>query len=61
MRQFALTPAAGKRLVQGDLVAAAGVCGAEGAVWLAVRNFSEEVRKAADLVSAVHQEPPFTG
>jgi hypothetical protein len=43
-----------------DLVAAGGVCGAEGSVWLAVRGAKEQVARAEDLLRSVASEPPFT-
>lgn len=46
--------------VQADLVAAGGVCGAEGAVWLAAGGSSEHLTKAQEIVSSVADEPPFT-
>jgi len=45
--------------VKALLVAAGGVCGAEGAVWLAVTGPSERVKKAEAVLSSVADEPPF--
>jgi hypothetical protein len=45
--------------VQADLVAAGGVCGAEGAVWLAVRGSKANLEKAAKIVAEVAGEPRF--
>ena len=42
-----------------ELVAAGGVCGAEGSVWLAVRGTAAQVDKAEELIRAVASEPPF--
>jgi hypothetical protein len=40
------------------LVAAGGVCGAEGAVWLAVAGEDEELAAAEALLRSVEDEPP---
>ena len=45
--------------VKASVVAAGGICGAEGAVWLLVEGEREVVRRAADLIAAVQGEPPF--
>jgi hypothetical protein len=45
--------------VQADLVAAGGVCGAEGCVWLGVRGSGECVAKARELLESVAGEPTF--
>jgi hypothetical protein len=42
-----------------DLVAAGGVCGAEGSVWLAVSGTPEQVDRAESLLRSVAAEPPF--
>jgi hypothetical protein len=42
-----------------DLVAAGGVCGAEGSVWLAVSGTPEQVDKAESLLQSVASEPLF--
>lgn len=42
-----------------ELVAAGGVCGAEGSVWLAVSGTAEQVEAAEDLLKSVVFEPPF--
>lgn len=42
-----------------DLVAAGGVGGAEGSVWLAVRGTTKEVDKAGRLIRSISSEPPF--
>lgn len=36
-----------------------GVCGAEGAVWLAVSGSEEEMEKAGKLLESVAAEPGF--
>lgn len=40
-------------------LASGGISGAEGAVTLAVKGSSEEVKKAVVAVQSVHMEPPF--
>jgi len=40
------------------LVAAGGVCGAEGAVWIAVTGSDEQVATAETLIAGVADEPP---
>jgi len=45
---------------QAHLVAAGGVCGAEGAVWLAVTGSAEELRETEKIMAAVSEEPPFS-
>ena len=42
------------------VMAAGGVCGAEGAVWLAVSGSKEEENEAAEAVHSVSKEPPFS-
>ncbi|TEB09104.1 hypothetical protein [Pelotomaculum propionicicum] len=42
-----------------ELVAGGGVCGAEGAVWLAVSGSPEEEKLAGELIASVAQEPSF--
>ena len=41
------------------LVAAGGVCGAEGAVWLAVEGTEEQMEKAHSILQEIIHEPPF--
>jgi hypothetical protein len=43
-----------------QLVAAGGICGAEGGVWLAVNGKSSQVYAAEELLKAVSAEPAFT-
>ncbi|MFX4263439.1 hypothetical protein ACOBQJ_14740 [Pelotomaculum propionicicum] len=43
-----------------ELVAAGGVCGAEGSVWLAVSGRPEEEKLAGEIIASVAKEPPFT-
>ena len=45
---------------QVDLIAAGGVCGAEGAVWLAVSGEPEQEEFAAQVVASLADEAPFT-
>ena len=40
-------------------VAAGGIGGAEGAVWLVLRGTAEAVKKALELVQSIQGEPPF--
>jgi len=40
------------------LVAAGGVCGAEGAVWIGVQGTGEQLAAAAELVGSLAGEPP---
>ena len=40
------------------LIAAGGVCGAEGAAWLGVTGTEEQVQAAAELIKSVSDEPP---
>jgi hypothetical protein len=42
-----------------ELVAAGGVCGAEGSVWLAVDGTAEQVNAAENLLASVALEPAF--
>jgi hypothetical protein len=44
-----------------ELVAAGGVGGAEGGVWLAVSGTATQMEKACALLSAVAGEPAFIG
>lgn len=46
--------------VEAELVAAGGVNGAEGAVWLAVSGTKEQEEKAEKLVASIGLEPAFT-
>jgi hypothetical protein len=43
-----------------ELIAAGGVCGAEGAVWLAVSGEPEQEEFAAQVIASVADESPFT-
>jgi len=44
---------------QAELVAAGGVCGAEGAVWLAITGTPAQEQAAKELMDVVGDEPPF--
>ena len=44
---------------QAELVAGGGVCGAEGAVWLAISGSPESLNEAEELLSSIEGEPPF--
>jgi len=46
--------------VQAHLVAAGGVCGAEGSVWLAVSGTPEQEKAAWNAVARAGEERPFT-
>jgi hypothetical protein len=43
-----------------ELVAAGGVCGAEGSYWLAVSGNAEQIEQAETLLKSVFLEAPFT-
>jgi len=45
---------------QVDLIAAGGVCGAEGAVWLAVSGEPEQEEFASQVVASLADEAPFS-
>lgn len=42
------------------LVAAGGVCGAEGSCWIAVSGTADEVTKAKEVIEQIQAEPAFT-
>jgi hypothetical protein len=42
-----------------ELVAAGGVCGAEGSVWLTASGTAEQEKSAGDLAASVSREPAF--
>jgi hypothetical protein len=44
---------------EAEMIAAGGVCGAEGSVWLAVSGHTEQVEAAKMLLRAVASEPGF--
>jgi hypothetical protein len=43
---------------QAHLIAAGGVYGAEGAVWLGITGSDEQIRTAAELIQSIADEPP---
>ena len=45
--------------VECELVAAGGVCGAEGSCWIAVTGTEEKVASAESIIASVSNEPPF--
>lgn len=45
--------------VRTDLIAAGGVSGAEGAVWLAIRGEDEAIERARSILLSVQDEAPF--
>lgn len=44
---------------EAELVAAGGVCGAEGSCWIAVSGSDEQLNKAENLIKSVCDEPNF--
>lgn len=42
------------------LVAAGGICGAEGSCYIAVSGSDEQVSKASEIIESVEHEPPFS-
>lgn len=44
---------------QADVIAAGGVCGAEGCVWLGISGTEAQMKAAAELLRSVLEEPPF--
>lgn len=46
--------------VTAELIAAGGICGAEGGIWLAYHGTPENEEKAAGILRGVAGEPPFT-
>lgn len=44
---------------QAELIAAGGICGAEGGCWIAVSGSSEQVSKAGEFLRSIKNEPPF--
>ena len=42
-----------------ELVAAGGVCGAEGSIWLAVSGNAEQIEAAEEILKSVRKEPLF--
>lgn len=46
---------------EASIVAAGGIMGAEGAVWLHVEGSAEQVAKGRELIESVAAEPPFGG
>jgi len=45
--------------IKARLVAAGGVCGAEGAVWLAIEGDSDKLEKAKPIMEEIAKEPQF--
>ncbi len=43
-----------------ELIAAGGVCGAEGSVWISVTGEAEQEEFAAQVIASVADEPPFS-
>jgi hypothetical protein len=46
--------------VETEIIAAGGVCGAEGSVWLAISGPAESELKAEKILRSIASEPPFT-
>lgn len=46
--------------VEAKIMAAGGVCGAEGAVWLVIRGSSSQEKKAREIIEEIENEPPFS-
>ncbi|MBU3179751.1 hypothetical protein [Clostridium psychrophilum] len=44
-----------------ELVAAGGVCGAEGSYWISVTGKQEQVDSASEIINSIANEPPFSG
>jgi 6-phosphogluconate dehydrogenase (decarboxylating) len=42
-----------------ELIAAGGVCGAEGGCWIAVTGEKEQEEIAEQIIASVADEPPF--
>jgi len=47
--------------VEAHQIAAGGIGGAEGAVWLAVHGTRQQLDRAKEVIGAVRGEPPFAG
>jgi hypothetical protein len=45
--------------VQAEMIAAGGVCGAEGGVWLNIDGSGEQLAETEKLIQSVSSEPPF--
>jgi hypothetical protein len=45
---------------QAELVAAGGVAGAEGSIWLAVSGQPQQMAHAEKLIESIYREPQFT-
>ncbi len=45
--------------VEAKIMAAGGVCGAEGAVWLLCSGTSAQEKKAQEILKGIEKEPPF--
>jgi hypothetical protein len=43
-----------------ELIAAGGVCGAEGACWIAVSGNEDQEAFAEQIIASVSNEPPFS-
>jgi len=43
-----------------ELIAAGGVCGAEGGCWISVTGEPEQEAFAEQVLTAIADEPPFT-
>jgi hypothetical protein len=45
--------------IKARLIAAGGICGAEGAVWLTIEGETEQIRKARNILDEIAKEEPF--
>jgi hypothetical protein len=45
--------------VKAEMIAAGGISGAEGCVWLAIEGSPEQIQQAEKLIQSVSSEPPF--
>jgi hypothetical protein len=45
--------------VKAEIIAAGGVCGAEGCLWLGIDGSDEQVLNAEKIIQSVSSEPPF--
>jgi hypothetical protein len=46
--------------VKAEIIAAGGICGAEGGIWLNLEGSPEQILKAENLLESISSEPSFT-
>jgi hypothetical protein len=46
--------------VNAEMIAAGGICGAEGGVWLSIDGSPEQIHETETIIQSVSSEPPFT-